>query len=410
MRAALRSCTVGSGLIYVVILGLWAAYLVPVLRRRHDEMADISAGERFSEAMHLLARRSPATAKTRSDYSPDSPRFAESRPDASGDGRQAVGSAGPASVTPAGSERSRPRRASADTGRGRGVGIGGPDRPDSSRDGHRDHADDRNRAHERDRAYDRGHERDQQRDGRSRFGAGTEAGRRRRSAGRGRLSRVLVAGSAALMLAATAAVFLAPLPWWGALTPLCLIPALTLVGWGRHRRRLMVAREERSARRRRVRAASPAAAGPETGFPAPTAEAAADQGARAAVVPQPASRAAAVVEARAVEARRAREARRQVESDARRAAGPAPGAADAPAADPSAAPAAASGRPAGRPGRSTGGQWEPIPVTLPTYVTKPRAPAPAASQREPQPPRAASAGTPADKVPEAVSERWAVND
>ncbi|MEV7214026.1 gephyrin-like molybdotransferase receptor GlpR [Kitasatospora cineracea] len=47
-----------SGLIYAVIVGAWAAYLVPMWLRRQDELNESRPTERFSTAIRLLAGRS----------------------------------------------------------------------------------------------------------------------------------------------------------------------------------------------------------------------------------------------------------------------------------------------------------------------------------------------------------------
>ncbi|MEV7600381.1 hypothetical protein AB0O91_23700 [Kitasatospora sp. NPDC089797] len=47
-----------SGLIYAVIVGAWAAYLVPMWLRRQDELNEARPTERFSTAIRLLAGRS----------------------------------------------------------------------------------------------------------------------------------------------------------------------------------------------------------------------------------------------------------------------------------------------------------------------------------------------------------------
>jgi len=46
-----------TGLIYAAIVVAWAAYLVPLALRRHDEAAHGRSIERFSSAMRVLARR-----------------------------------------------------------------------------------------------------------------------------------------------------------------------------------------------------------------------------------------------------------------------------------------------------------------------------------------------------------------
>jgi hypothetical protein len=46
-----------SGLIYAVIVGAWAAYLVPMWLRRQDELNEVRPTERFSTAIRLLSGR-----------------------------------------------------------------------------------------------------------------------------------------------------------------------------------------------------------------------------------------------------------------------------------------------------------------------------------------------------------------
>lgn len=49
---------VSSGLIYAVIVGLWAVVLVPMWLRRHDEASEARSVDRFEGAMRTLSRRS----------------------------------------------------------------------------------------------------------------------------------------------------------------------------------------------------------------------------------------------------------------------------------------------------------------------------------------------------------------
>ncbi|MGN6330156.1 MAG: divisome protein SepX/GlpR [Motilibacteraceae bacterium] len=65
----------GSGLIYVGILAMWAVYLVPVLLRRHDAVNEARSVDRFSRAMRILSRR-PATPDRRYVVMPQRPRGA----------------------------------------------------------------------------------------------------------------------------------------------------------------------------------------------------------------------------------------------------------------------------------------------------------------------------------------------
>ncbi len=49
-----------SGLIYAVIVVMWAAFLVPMWLRRHDEFAEAKSVDKFASKMRVLARRSGA--------------------------------------------------------------------------------------------------------------------------------------------------------------------------------------------------------------------------------------------------------------------------------------------------------------------------------------------------------------
>ena len=51
-----------TGVIYAAIVVAWAAYLVPLALRRHDEAARSRSIDRFSGAMRVLSRREPSTA------------------------------------------------------------------------------------------------------------------------------------------------------------------------------------------------------------------------------------------------------------------------------------------------------------------------------------------------------------
>ncbi|UED85807.1 hypothetical protein K4G22_17730 [Streptomyces profundus] len=65
-RHPLYGVTVSSsGLIFAMIVGAWAAYLVPMWLRRQDELNDSRPTERFSTAIRLLTRgkRAPAPAE-----------------------------------------------------------------------------------------------------------------------------------------------------------------------------------------------------------------------------------------------------------------------------------------------------------------------------------------------------------
>jgi hypothetical protein len=48
---------VGSGLIYAVIIGMWAAYFIPRWLRRHEELSEARSVEKFDQAMRILSRK-----------------------------------------------------------------------------------------------------------------------------------------------------------------------------------------------------------------------------------------------------------------------------------------------------------------------------------------------------------------
>ncbi|CAM5666486.1 hypothetical protein SALBM135S_00153 [Streptomyces alboniger] len=73
-----------SGLIYAVIVGAWAAYLVPMWLRRQDELNEARPTERFSTAIRLLSGRAGMERRYAKDLQARSPEEGESRgePDA----------------------------------------------------------------------------------------------------------------------------------------------------------------------------------------------------------------------------------------------------------------------------------------------------------------------------------------
>ncbi|MFI6443402.1 gephyrin-like molybdotransferase receptor GlpR [Kitasatospora sp. NPDC050543] len=78
-----------SGLIYAVIVGAWAAYLVPMWLRRQDELNEARPTERFSTAIRLLAGRSAMerrVSRALGDDKRDDSREDDSRDGDSGDG------------------------------------------------------------------------------------------------------------------------------------------------------------------------------------------------------------------------------------------------------------------------------------------------------------------------------------
>ena len=56
---------VGSGLVYAVIVALWAGVLVPMWLRRHDAETESRSVDRFSSAMKILSRRPTARTTSR---------------------------------------------------------------------------------------------------------------------------------------------------------------------------------------------------------------------------------------------------------------------------------------------------------------------------------------------------------
>jgi hypothetical protein len=70
-----------SGLIYAVIVGAWAAYLVPMWLRRQDELNEARPTERFSTAIRLLSGRAAMERKVSRHREDDAPaRVAEAKP------------------------------------------------------------------------------------------------------------------------------------------------------------------------------------------------------------------------------------------------------------------------------------------------------------------------------------------
>ncbi|MFH8990891.1 gephyrin-like molybdotransferase receptor GlpR [Streptomyces sp. NPDC017940] len=70
-----------SGLIYAVIVGAWAAYLVPMWLRRQDELNEARPTERFSTAIRLLSGRAGMERRYAKDLQARSPEEEESRGD-----------------------------------------------------------------------------------------------------------------------------------------------------------------------------------------------------------------------------------------------------------------------------------------------------------------------------------------
>jgi len=56
MRILRIACALVTGLIYVVIIALWAAVLIPIWLRRHDQISEVRSTARFSSAMKSLGK------------------------------------------------------------------------------------------------------------------------------------------------------------------------------------------------------------------------------------------------------------------------------------------------------------------------------------------------------------------
>ncbi|MEV5979178.1 gephyrin-like molybdotransferase receptor GlpR [Streptomyces sp. NPDC052114] len=97
-----------SGLIYAVIVGAWAAYLVPMWLRRQDELNEARPTERFSTAIRLLSGRAGMERRYAKDLEARSPEDGESRdePDVITDSVDVRGFVAP----PAGTAEREPER------------------------------------------------------------------------------------------------------------------------------------------------------------------------------------------------------------------------------------------------------------------------------------------------------------
>jgi len=69
-----------TGLIYIVIIALWAAVLIPIWLRRHDQISEVRSTARFSSAMKSLGKGDAKGHKGRARvYSPAQERAAKRR-------------------------------------------------------------------------------------------------------------------------------------------------------------------------------------------------------------------------------------------------------------------------------------------------------------------------------------------
>ncbi|NDH14017.1 MAG: hypothetical protein EBY47_02870 [Actinobacteria bacterium] len=62
-----------TGLIYVVIIALWAAVLIPIWLRRHDQISEVRSTARFSSAMKSLGKNEKSGRSARRGSSPGRP-------------------------------------------------------------------------------------------------------------------------------------------------------------------------------------------------------------------------------------------------------------------------------------------------------------------------------------------------
>ncbi|BFV57664.1 hypothetical protein KCMC57_up27680 [Kitasatospora sp. CMC57] len=108
-----------SGLIYAVIVGAWAAYLVPMWLRRQDELNEARPTERFSTAIRLLAGRSAMERRATRVFGDDET-ILESEPSPAADTDPSAMApdepAAPSATVPASASASAPASASASRG------------------------------------------------------------------------------------------------------------------------------------------------------------------------------------------------------------------------------------------------------------------------------------------------------
>ncbi|OIV36660.1 hypothetical protein BIV57_14895 [Mangrovactinospora gilvigrisea] len=103
-----------SGLIYAVIVGAWAAYLVPMWLRRQDELNEARPTERFTTAIRLLAgrsgleRRAKRTGSTPTSTSAGRPEEKDERPTAPAEAEEPVAAEAPEKAAPKSSMSSKP--------------------------------------------------------------------------------------------------------------------------------------------------------------------------------------------------------------------------------------------------------------------------------------------------------------
>ena len=74
MRTLRIACALVTGLIYVVIIALWAAVLIPIWLRRHDQISEVRSTARFSSAMKSLGKSGKNNAADKRGAVSDDPR------------------------------------------------------------------------------------------------------------------------------------------------------------------------------------------------------------------------------------------------------------------------------------------------------------------------------------------------
>ncbi|MEU4210204.1 gephyrin-like molybdotransferase receptor GlpR [Streptomyces sp. NPDC026206] len=135
-----------SGLIYAVIVGAWAAYLVPMWLRRQDELNEARPTERFSTAIRLLSGRAGMERRYAKDLEgrapADGPASAESaepepeprapEPDVTTEAVDGRSFGMPASGSAPGAAAGSGQAAAAGSGQAAGVGAGSASGPSAS--------------------------------------------------------------------------------------------------------------------------------------------------------------------------------------------------------------------------------------------------------------------------------------
>ncbi|MFF3938924.1 gephyrin-like molybdotransferase receptor GlpR [Streptomyces phaeofaciens] len=139
-----------SGLIYAVIVGAWAAYLVPMWLRRQDELNEARPTERFSTAIRLLSGRAGMERRYAKDLRARSTEEGESGAEAP-DGLTGSVDVRAFAMPPTRPQATAtiPERAGQDRA---GQDRGGPGRPDPARDAAREQTREQAREPVRDQA------------------------------------------------------------------------------------------------------------------------------------------------------------------------------------------------------------------------------------------------------------------